>query len=126
MYYNLLSQIKNAGAAEKASLLTPFSKMDFEISKILVKERYLKEVQKRIVNRKNFLDLKIAYENGKPIFRNFKICSSPGRRTYITNQEIRPIKNGYGLAVLSTSKGILNHKEARRAKVGGEYLFEIW
>mgnify|MGYP001586230108 CR=1 FL=1 len=126
MYYDLLARIKNAFLAEKISLLSPFSKMDFEIAKILAREKYLKEVQKKVVNRKNFLEIKLAYQNHKPSFRDFKIMSQPGRHLYRRHQDIRPVKNGYGLAILSTSKGMMDNKEAKKNKVGGEYLFEIW
>ncbi len=126
MYYDLLARIKNAYAAEKPSLLVPFSKVDFEISKILVKDKYLHEVQKRAINRKNYMDIKLSYQNHQPSFKDFKIISRPGRRIYTTYHDIKPVKNGYGLAIISTSKGVFNHKEARKMKVGGEYLFEIW
>lgn len=126
MYYNLLSQVKNAIQARKHSIILPFSKMDFEVAKILVKAKYLKDAQKKIINRKNFIEIKLSYSAEKSTINDFKIFSRPSRHLYVTYKELRPVKNGYGLAIISTSKGIFDNREARKNKVGGEYLFEIW
>ncbi len=126
MYYNLLSQIKNAVQVGKESITVPFSKMDFEVSRVLLEAKYLKGIEKKMVNRKNFMELKLAYENEKPVLEGFKIVSKPGRRFYKNALELKSVKNGFGLAVLSTSKGIMNNKKAKKSKIGGEYLFEIW
>jgi len=126
MYYNLLSQVKNAAQAKKHSMILPFSRMDFEVSKILVKGKYLKDVQKKVINRKNFIEIKLNYVESQPAINDFRIFSRPSRHLYVNYKELHPVKNGFGLAVLSTSKGIFDNREARKNKVGGEYLFEIW
>lgn len=126
MYYNLLSQVKNAVQAGKHSLILPFSKMDFEVAKILVEAKYLKDTQKKVINRRNFIEIKLGYSDDGPNFNNFRIFSRPSRHLYVNYRELKPVKNGYGLAVLSTSKGIFDNRKARKNKVGGEYLFEIW
>lgn len=126
MYYDLLARIKNAAMAEKPLLLAPFSKVDFEIAKVLAKANYIKDVQKKIVNRKNFIELKLSYINNQAVIQGFKVMSKPGRRFYSRYQDLKPIKNGYGLGVLSTSRGIMDNREAKKNRVGGEYLFEIW
>jgi len=126
MYYDLLARIKNAAMAEKPLLLAPFSKVDFEIAKVLAKANYIKDVQKKVVNRKNFIELKLSYVNNRAVIQGFKVMSKPGRRFYSRYQDLKPIKNGYGLGVLSTSRGIMDNREAKKNRVGGEYLFEIW
>jgi len=112
--------------AEKPLLLAPFSKVDFEIAKVLAKANYIKDVQKKVVNRKNFIELKLSYVNNRAVIQGFKVMSKPGRRFYSRYQDLKPIKNGYGLGVLSTSRGIMDNREAKKNRVGGEYLFEIW
>ncbi|MBI3589144.1 MAG: 30S ribosomal protein S8 [Candidatus Liptonbacteria bacterium] len=126
MYYDLLPKIKNAVLARKASLIVPFSRMNFEVAKVLVKGKYLRDVQKKVINRHNFLEIKIAYLDNQPFLTNFKIFSKPSRHIYVNYRELRSVRNGYGLAILSTPKGILDNREAKKNKVGGEYLFEVW
>lgn len=124
MHYDLLVRIKNAESAEKDSLTANFSKLDLAISKVLLEGGYIKDVQKKSVGRKDFLEIKLL-RGGKAI-NGFKIISKPGRRMYVGSEEIRSVRQGYGLAVISTSRGVMSNKEAHKKKVGGEYLFEIW
>jgi len=73
------------------------------------------------------LRIDLKYNQDKtPAISNFKKVSKPGQRIYKKSQEIRRVKNGYGLAIVSTNKGLLTDKEARRQKVGGEVMLEIW
>lgn len=126
MYYDLLTRIKNAGLAKKETVFAPFSRLDFEIAKILVQKKYLTDVQKKNIDRKSFMEIKLAYRAGEPAISDFKIWSKSGRRFYTGYRDLRTVKGSHGLAILSTPKGIMENREARRAKVGGEYLFEIW
>ena len=118
MYYDLLSKIKNAGQAGKTSITFPLSKMDFEIAKVLTKSGYLKDVEKKVINRRNFLEMKLAFHDNKPVLGSFKIFSRPGRRFYVSSFELKQVKNGYGLGILSTSKGIMDNRKARKNKIG--------
>ncbi|RJP44600.1 30S ribosomal protein S8 [Candidatus Parcubacteria bacterium] len=126
MHYDLLAKIKNAQSARKESLVTRFSKSDFEVAKILAEAGYVKDVQKRVSGHKSFIEIKLSYRGKQPGLLGFRIISKPSRRLYEGYRNLRPVKQGYGLAVLSTPKGILSNKEARKAKVGGEYLAEVW
>lgn len=126
MYHDLLAKIKNAQAAKKEFFLTPFSTMDFSVAQILVSKKYLADAQKKIVDRKNMIEIKLRYDGGKPAVSDFKIVSKPSRHLYGGYRSVRSVKSGHGLSVISTSKGIMTGREARRSKVGGEYLFEIW
>jgi small subunit ribosomal protein S8 len=126
MYYNLLSQIKNNASAKKEAIYMPFSNFDFEVAKILEGAGFVEGVQKKTVGKKSTLEMKVKFIDGKPNFSDFKIVSKPSRRIYKSYRECRPVRQNYGIGVLSTSAGITTNKEARKKKVGGEYLFEIW
>lgn len=126
MYYDLLAKIKNGELAKKDRILVPFSRLDFAVAKILAEAGYLSGAQKKSVGRHNFIELKLAGTKNGPAVSGFKIVSKPGRRFYIDYRKLKPVKQGYGMAVLSTPKGIMNNRDARKNKVGGEYFFEIW
>ncbi len=112
--------------AKKESLQTRFSKFDFAVAKILAEAGYVKDVQKRNIGKKSFLELKLKYAGRDPAMTDFRIMSKPSRHLYMHHQDLRSVKQGYGIAVLSTSSGIMSGNEARKKKVGGEYLFEVW
>lgn len=126
MYYDLLVKIKNAEAAKKPSLTSLFSGMDFAVAEVLSKAGYIGGVCKKSVGQRNVLELKLAHGKNGPAVTGFKIMSKPSRRLYADYRSLRPVRQGYGLAVLSTSRGIMSNKDAKKQKVGGEYLFEIW
>lgn len=126
MYYDLLPKIKNAARARKEFIQTSYSNMDLAIAKILASKGYLRSAHKKEVGKKQYLEVKVAYKGKEPVFTDFKLVSKPGRRIYKSYQELRPIKQGFGVSILSTSKGVLTNSDARKQKVGGEYLCEIW
>jgi|SRR3989344_4042835 len=126
MYYDLLAKLKNATVAKKEYVQTPFSQMDFAVAKILLRYRYIRDVQKKIINRKSFLEIRLSFRNRKPALTGFHFVSKPGRRVYVGYRDLRPVKQNTGIAVLSTPEGIMTNREARRRKAGGEYLFEVW
>ena len=126
MYYDLLAKIKNAQAAKKESLLAPFSKMDFAVAELLRAMRFVGDVQKKTMDRKNMIEIKLLYGERGPALSDFKILSKPSRHLYAGYRDLKAVKSGYGFSVLSTPKGIVTHVQARKQKVGGEYLFEVW
>ena len=126
MYDDLLAKIKNAQRAEKDSLQTPFTKMDFAVAKVLVDAGYLKDAQKKTVGRHPTLEVKLRYREKRPAVNDFKILSKPSRHYYVGYRELRTVKQGYGIGVLSTPQGIMSNRAAHKDKVGGEYLFQIW
>ena len=123
MYYQLLPQIKNAVRARKDKMTVPFSKMDHAVLNSLVGAGYLKSVEKEAIGKKNFLVIKLTK---KGAMNDFKLLSKPSRHFYADYRSLRKVMQGHGVGVLSTSKGIMTDREARKQKVGGEYLFEIW
>lgn len=126
MYINLLTQIKNGQAVKKESVKIAYSKMDEKILEILKETGYIENFEKKGRGVKRILDVKLKYFDGEKAINGLKFISKPSRRIYIGYKELRPVRHNYGLLVLSTPKGILTGREARKKKVGGEKLFEIW
>ncbi len=121
-----LTRIKNAQLAGRETLEIPFSKVKFEMAKIMEREGFLAQVEKKGVKDKQNLILKLKYNQGTPAIQDLRRVSKLSRRVYIRAAEIKPVKQGYGLAIISTSRGLLTAKEAKKNKLGGEILCEIW
>ncbi len=123
----MIIMIKNAANARKELVTVSFSKLKFEIAKCLEAYGFLKQVTKK--SQKGFptLELEIFYDEEKnPKVHDLKRISKPSRRVYYGASDIKPVKQGYGIMVLSTPKGIMTGKEAKKEHVGGEALFQIW
>jgi len=123
---DMLTRIRNASAVKKAEVLMPFSKVKFNIAKVLEKENYINKVEKIKDNNFDVIKINLKYNKKEPSIKHLKRISTPGQRIYINSKEIPTVLNGYGLGIISTSKGILTDKEARSKKMGGEYICEIW
>ena len=131
---DMLTRIRNGSKARKDAVSIPLSKIKFEIARILKKENYIGEFTKRGKGAVKYLDVSLKYEqtdaatpqSRTPIIDEIRRVSRPGQRIYASFREIKPVKNGHGIVVISTPKGLLTGAEARREKVGGEVLFEIW
>jgi small subunit ribosomal protein S8 len=126
MHYDLLAKIKNAYRARKEAFSTPYSGLNHDVAKLLVRYGFIKEVAKRTTDKKLWLDVKLAYPSGESRDIDFSIVSKPSRRVYSGYRDVRAVRQGYGIGVLSTPRGVMTNAEARQAKVGGEYLFQIW
>ena len=126
MYYDAIIKVKNAQMARKETVLVPYSRLNQAVLKTLADRRFVKDVQKKAVGRRQMLEVRLKYEEGKPRIEGVKIVSKPGRRVYRPYGELRPVRQGFGIAVLSTSKGVMSNGEAYKQKIGGEYLFEVW
>lgn len=123
---NFLNQIKNGGLAKKESVTVPASNLKLAIAEALVRTGWLKSVVKRGKKVKKYLTCEINYTNGQPKITGVKRVSKPSCRVYASVLDLKPIRDGFGMAILSTSKGILTGFEAKKQKVGGEVLFEIF
>ncbi|MDD5749211.1 MAG: 30S ribosomal protein S8 [Patescibacteria group bacterium] len=123
---DMLTRIRNAVAVKKPEVLMPFSKAKYNIAKILEEEAYVDKVEK--VNNGVFSELKISlkYTDKGPAIRHIKRISKPGQRIYVSKKELPKVLDGYGLAIISTSSGMLSNKQAWQKKVGGELVCEIW
>lgn len=127
MYINLLTQLKNAQAVKKESIKVFQSRLKEKVLEVLKDNGYIENLEKKGRGPKKILDIKLKYdENGIGAISGIKFISKPSRRLYFGYKDIRPVKHGYGLIILSTPKGILTGKEARKMKIGGEALFQIW
>lgn len=124
---NMLTSIRNAQAAGKETASVPYSKIKMEISKILVREKFLKEAEHKGKKINKTIDIVLIYDTaGKPKITGIKKISKPSCRIYVPTGKIKSIRQGYGMQILSTPKGLLTNNEARKEKVGGEVLCEIW
>ncbi len=122
---NFIINIKNANFAGKESVSIFHSNLKEAIADLMVKEGFIKAVSKK--KKTNKFDITLAYaENGKAKIREIQRISKPSKRVYFGAGEIKPFKNGYGRVILSTSKGVMTDKEAKKQKLGGELLFKIW
>lgn len=126
MYTNLLTHIKNAQAAKKEVARIPFSEMNCIIAELLAAHHYVESVTKRGRAPKRMIEVRLRYKDGEPAFKEIHFVSKPSRRIYIGYRGLRPVRQGYGLGVISTSQGIMTTKAAREKKLGGELLFELW
>jgi len=121
---NMINMIKNASRAGHEVVVVSHSKIKFSIAECLVKEGYLKSVTKKTQKGFPIIELGIAYtEDGEPKVTGADRVSKSSCRVY---KGVKDIKRGYGLTVLSTPKGILTDKQARKEMVGGEVLFKLW
>ena len=118
--------MKNASLAGKESVSFPFSKMKNAIALCLKKEGYVSEISKKVKKGQPLLEVGLVYIDKKPKISEVERISKQSRRVYFGMKDIHSVRSGSGLLVLSTPKGILSGKEARKEQVGGEALFRIW
>jgi len=123
---DMLIRIKNGGIAGKDIVEMPFSNLKEAIAKVLFAEGYITSYAKKGKKVQKTLEVGIAYEGKTPRVADVARMSKPSRRFYLSVDEIKPVKNGFGLMVMSTPKGVMSGNEARKSQVGGEALFKIW
>ncbi|HDY72734.1 MAG TPA: 30S ribosomal protein S8 [bacterium] len=123
---DMLTSIRNAQAVLKETVVVPYSEIKFEIAKVLKKENLIEEVEKKGRKIRKSIEIKLKYENKKPAILSLKRISKPGQRIYTTAGKIKKVRSGYGISIISTSKGLMTNKQARKQNIGGEILCEIW
>ncbi|MCX6788573.1 MAG: 30S ribosomal protein S8 [Candidatus Jorgensenbacteria bacterium] len=123
MYIDLLIKIKNAEAAEKYTLKTRYTKMDNAVTEILTRYGFVKSFDVKGKSYKKVIELEL---NEKHPIKGIKFLSKPSLRRYGGYDEFRRVKSGHGLLVVSTSKGVMSGDEAKKEKVGGQLLFQVW
>ena len=123
---DMLNQIKNAQAVAKTEVAVPLSKIKNEIALILSKEGFVGEVKKATKGQGKIIKITLKYENEVPAIAGFKRVSKPGQRIYEGFSDLRKVRGGYGLSIISTSKGLMTNKEARFKKLGGEVICQVW
>lgn len=122
---DMLTRIRNASAIKKHEVVLPLSRVKFEIAKILENEGYLSHVEK-IEGPKPSLKLTLKYGAEGPAVRDVKRISKPGRRVYAPKASLPKVLNDIGIAVVSTSAGLMTNKEARKRGLGGEIVCEVY
>lgn len=122
---DLVIRIKNGYMAKKEIIQSPISSYREEILKKLVKLGYIQGYQVKGEVIKS-CEIELAYHDGQPAMTDVKIYSTPGRRWYTTASKLKPVLGGMGYSLISTPEGIMTNVEAKKKRVGGELLFEIW
>jgi small subunit ribosomal protein S8 len=128
---DMLTRIRNAQMAGHTEVLIPASKLKLSIAEILMQREYIEAVKSMQVHEKPYLNIVLKYDRSsrtrkEPAIREIKRISKEGQRIYVKHDEIRKIKNGIGLAIISTSQGVMAGEEAHKKGLGGEYVCEVW
>ena len=124
---DLLTRIKNGYMARKATILAPYSRAKEDVAKVLEKSSYVEKVS-IVSSQKSFKELEITlrYEDSKPALTNVERVSKPGLRIYSKKSRLPKVLSGLGIAVVTTSKGVMTDKEARKKGIGGELIARVW
>jgi small subunit ribosomal protein S8 len=124
---DMLTRIRNANLARHEHVSIPTSKLKLEMAKVLKAQGYIQKYDLVDDKRNGLIRIHLKYgQNGAPIIEGIRRISKPGLRVYVGSSEIPRVMGGLGVAVLSTSQGVLTDREARRRKVGGEVLCYVW
>ena len=131
---DMLTRIRNASAVQKFEVVLPMSKIKHEVAKILAKEGWIQEVAvselaPRGNSKTSFKELKITLrykKSGKSAITRIRRVSKPGLRVYVDKDNLPKVLNNLGIAVISTSQGVMTNKEARKKGLGGEVLCEVY
>ncbi len=120
---DMLNRIRNAQAVSHKTVVIPFSKIKFEIAKILEKQGFIIGIEKKGRLTKKIIEITLKYPS---VMLGLRRISKPGQRIYAGFKEIKGSRGKYGLVIVSTPKGIMTGMEARNNKLGGEVICEIW
>jgi small subunit ribosomal protein S8 len=126
---DLLTRIRNAGRARLTKVEVLNSKLNRAISEILVQEGYLKGSKEVSQEGKSHLRLYLRFQQGdlrRPVIQGLRRVSRPGLRRYVRADRLPRVMSGFGLAILSTSRGLLTDREAKKQGIGGEHLCSVW
>ena len=124
---DMLTRVRNAVRIERPNVEMPSSKVKRGVAEVLKREGYIWDFQVQEQEPVEQLRLELKYgPNGERVIRHIKRVSKPGRRVYSKAKDLRPVLNGLGISVISTSRGVISDREARQRNVGGEVLCEVW
>ncbi|MFH1712243.1 MAG: 30S ribosomal protein S8 [Patescibacteria group bacterium] len=124
---DMLTRIRNASMVKKRVIELPFSKIKFAIAKILESEKYVSNVEKFEDGNKPMLRLELIYDGtNSPAISSVQRISKPGRRIYMKANELRRVQSGFGFAIVSTPNGLMTSNEARKRRLGGEVICEVY
>jgi len=124
---DMLTRIRNAGKARFDKVDIPASRMKISLARIFKDEGFIKNYKVIKDNKQGILRVYLRYtDDEQPVFREITRDSRPGLRRYVKADEIPRVRNGLGIAIISTSSGVMTDREARRRRVGGEVLCKVW
>jgi small subunit ribosomal protein S8 len=123
---DMLNQIKNATAVGKAEVVLPFSNLKQAVANVLVQEQFIADAKKIAKGKNKVLKISLKYDAGMPAISGFKRVSKPGQRIYTGAAEMKKVRGGFGISVVSTPKGLMTGSAARKAKLGGEVMCHVW
>jgi small subunit ribosomal protein S8 len=119
---DMLTRIRNGLRAEKVSVSVPASKMKQAVAQVLKDEGYISDFERREADGKPVIEIVLKYYEGRPVIDRIERVSTPGRRLYRAQNELPSVLGGMGIAIISTSKGIMTDRAARKSGVGGEVI----
>jgi small subunit ribosomal protein S8 len=123
---DMLTRIRNANQAKHESVEMPASRLKLEILEVLKNEGYISEYEKVEDGKQGVIKVTLKYNNKERVIKGLKKISKPGLRVYVKSTELPKVLNGLGIAVISTSNGIMTDREARQKKLGGEVIAFVW
>ena len=128
---DMLIQLKNAQAVGHEKVLVPFSKINLAVLSVLKDNNFIEGFDKKKRKSKrgkelNYIDIKLKYDSNLARINEVKFISKPSRRYYAGKNDLKKIKDGYGISVVTTSRGVMSGSDAKKQGIGGEILFEIW
>lgn len=122
---DMLTRIRNAVRAQKLETVVPYSKLKENLAKLLLAEGYISGVQ-ILGTTKKILQLNLKYTDNASVITDLKRVSKPGQRIYLPVERLPRTSSGFGITVISTSQGLMTDAQARKAKVGGEVICQVW
>ena len=123
---DMLTRIRNGQTAKKDSVLTPASTLRVRVLDVLQREGYIRGYSEEELGKHKGIRIELKYFEGQPAIQHVARVSKPGRRVYSGSQELPKVRNGLGITIVSTPKGVLSDAEAREQNVGGEVLAEVF
>ncbi len=123
---DFLTRLRNAAIARQRRVDVPASNLKKAITKILYEQHYIDKYSELETDTQGTIRIYLRYYNGKPVLSGLKRISVPGRRVYAGATELPRVLNGLGVAIVSTNRGVMTDKDARRLNVGGEIICYIW
>ncbi len=128
---DMLTRIRNAQMVKHKEVLVPFSKLKLSIAKILEQRNFIESVKKEMGEKFPILKIVLKYDvvsntEKNPAIREIKRVSRQGQRIYVKKTDIKRVKNGYGISIISTSQGVMTGDKAKKLGLGGEIICELW
>jgi len=123
---DMLTRIRNGQRAKKDSILSPASKLRARVLEVLQREGYIRGYSEDLTGKHKQLRIELKYFEGEPAIKHLARVSKPGRRVYSASKELPVVRNGLGITIVSTPRGVLSDAEARTQNVGGEVLAEVF